>query len=73
MKYHVSIPIKGTSTFEVEAVDEVAAICAAWTAVDEGQSGDVTWEYHEDSRTGDVPEAIPQKEEAGPKGRTEHG
>jgi len=74
VKFYVSIPIKGTSTFEVEADDEESAEKAAWDAVDEGTNGDVTWEYFEDARTGDTvevsapePSAVPgdaSKEEA---------
>lgn len=59
--YHVSIPIKGTSTFTVKATSEADAIAAAWKKVDDGKRGDVTWEYFEDSRTGDVVEAIPDR------------
>lgn len=51
MKYSVSIPIKGTSTFTVTADSEEAAIEAAWKKVHGGKDGDVTWEYFVDSRT----------------------
>ena len=61
MKYHVSIPIKGTSTFTVTADSEEAAIEAAWKSVDDGKRGDVTWEYFEDERTGDTVEAVPDE------------
>lgn len=66
MKYHVSIPIKGTSTFEVTADCEEDAITAAWAKVDDGKRGDVTWEYFEDARTGDIVEAMPQEKRATP-------
>jgi hypothetical protein len=45
VKYIVSIPITGVVAFEVEASGTVAAIKAAWEAVDAGKEGDVTWEY----------------------------
>jgi hypothetical protein len=69
VKYHVSIPIKGTSTFEVEAADDEAAKQAAWDAIDEGTNGDVTWEYFEDPRTGDEVDVMPQEKRATPKRR----
>jgi hypothetical protein len=56
VKYHVSIRIKGTSTFEVEAEDKESAEAAAWSAVDAGEDGYVEWEYFEDRRTGDTVE-----------------
>lgn len=61
MKYYVSIPIKGTSTFEVSAASEGEAIEAAWRAIDKGKDGEVTWEYFEDQRTGDTVEAVPDR------------
>lgn len=61
MKFYVSIPIKGTSTFTVNADSEEAAIEAAWKKVDDGKRGDVTWEYFEDRRTGDNVEAVPER------------
>lgn len=66
MKYHVSIPIKGTSTFSVTADSKEAAIAAAWDKVDAGKRGDVTWDYFEDRRTGDEVEVVPQEKRPTP-------
>lgn len=43
--YLVSIPITGRVSFEVQAEDDEAAERAAWDAIDDGEEGDVEWEY----------------------------
>lgn len=58
MKYIVSIPITGTCAVEVEASDRKSAIAAAWKAIDDGNKGEVEWEYTENVTTGNVCHAM---------------
>lgn len=62
--YHVSFPIKGTSTFCVTASSEEEALAAATEKLDAGEYGDVEWEYFEDERTGDTVEVTTDDEAA---------
>ena len=43
----VSIPIAGSVTFDVEAVDEASAKAKAWAKIEDGEKGEVTWEFFE--------------------------
>jgi hypothetical protein len=54
MKYWVSIPITGSVGFAVEADDKKSAKEAAWKAVNDGQEGEVEWEYTEQVCRGNV-------------------
>lgn len=53
-RFFVHIPIAGTATFEVEAADKNTAIAASWKKIDEGEEGDVTWEYYDQLVEGNV-------------------
>lgn len=53
-KFYVSIPIAGSSTYEVEAENGKAAIKAAWAKVEAGEEGDITWEFFDEITSGNV-------------------
>lgn len=52
--FWVSIPITGMCSFEVEADDECAAKDAAWGLVNEGNEGELMWEYTERVVSGNI-------------------